>query len=91
MSKVGDSVTVKLNELKDLAQNLANFLKERVGVDVSVQGDTLVVSRSDNEKLNARRLKVYLKRFLHIEGLRKKYRVLIKSGELNFIKIKEEG
>ncbi|MEM3509721.1 MAG: hypothetical protein QXE57_00320, partial [Nitrososphaerales archaeon] len=91
LSKVGDSVTVKLNELKDLAQNLANFLKERVGVDVSVQGDTLVVSRSDNEKLNARRLKVYLKRFLHIEGLRKKYRVLIKSGELNFIKIKEEG
>ncbi|MEM1993892.1 MAG: hypothetical protein QXW32_00210 [Nitrososphaerales archaeon] len=91
MSKVGASVTVKLNELKDLAQNLANFLKERVGVDVSVQGDTLVVSRSDNEKLNARRLKVYLKRFLHIEGLRKKYRVLIKSGELNFIKIKEEG
>ncbi|MFN3621624.1 MAG: hypothetical protein ACK4TI_01915, partial [Nitrososphaerales archaeon] len=74
----------------DFAQDLATFLKERVGVDVSVQGDTLLVSKSGEKKISAGRLKVYLKRFLHIEGLRTKYRVLIKSGELNFIKIKEE-
>lgn len=91
MSEASKPVTIKLNELKDLAQNLADFLKQRVKVDVSVQGDTLVVSKGGAEKFSARRLKVYLKRFLHIEGLRETYRVLIKSGELNFIKKKEEG
>ncbi len=90
MGESSGSLTVKLNELKDLAQNLADFLKERLGVDVSVQGGTIVVAKGGDKKINAGRLKVYLKRFLHTEGLRRKYRVLVKSGELNFIKLIEE-
>ena len=88
LEKAIDSITIKMNKLKDLAQNLAEFLRERVGVDVVVQDDGLKVNRG--EGITARRLKVYLKRFLHIEGLRRKYRVLVKGSEINFVELEVE-
>ena len=92
MEKAEDGlITIKLNELKDLTQNLASFLKERIGVEASVHDDKLMVSKSDSGKISARRLKVYLKRFLHTQRLRRKYRVLVKGSEMNFVKLKEEG
>lgn len=91
MEKTTASITIRMNEIKDLAQNLADFLRERVGLDVSVQGDTLILNKGSGDKeFNRGRLKVYLKKFLHREGLRRKYRILVKSGELNFVKMKEE-
>jgi len=84
------AVTVKMNELKDLAQNLASFLKERVGVEASVQDDKLMVSKGSRGEMSARRLKVYLKRFLYLQGLRRKYRVLVKGSEMNLVKQKEK-
>lgn len=91
MEKAGEkSITIKVNELKDLAQSLAVFLNERVGVDASVQGDKLMVSKGDGGEISGRRLKVYLKRFLHNQGLRRKYRVLVKGSEMNFVKLEEE-
>ena len=88
-------ITIKMNELKDLAQNLASFLKERVGLEASVQDDKLtvkkmIVSKGRKREMTARRLKVYLKRFLYLQGLRKKYRVLVKGSEMNVVKLKEE-
>ena len=91
MEKAGEgSITIKMNELKDLAQKLASFLKERVNVEASVQGDKIMVSKNESGGITARRLKVYLKRFLYIQGLRRKYRVLVKGSEMNFVKLKEE-
>lgn len=90
MENAKGSLAIKMNELKDLTQSLVDFLKERVGLDVTVQNDTLIVSKGDGEEVSARRLKVYLKRFLHSEKLRGKYRILVKSGEINFVKLKEE-
>jgi hypothetical protein len=40
--------------------------------------------------MTARRLKVYLKRFLYLQGLRRKYRVLVKGSEMNLVKQKEK-
>jgi len=92
LAKAGEgSITIKMNELKDLAQNLAGFLKERVGVEVSVQDDKIMVNKSSRSELTARRLKVYLKRFLYLQGVRKKYRVLVRGSEMNVVKLKEEG
>jgi len=91
LEKAGEgSITIKMNELKDLAQKLASFLKERVNVEASVQGDKIMVSKNESGGITARRLKVYLKRFLYIQGLRRKYRVLVKGSEMNFVKLKEE-
>jgi len=83
-------ITIKMNELKDFAQNLASFLKERIGVEASVQDDRVMVSKGSRSGMTARKLKVYLKRFLYLQGLRKKYRVLVKGSEMNFVKLKEE-
>jgi len=83
-------ITIKMNELKDLTQNLASFLKVRVGVEASVQDDKVMVSKGGRSEMTARRLKVYLKRFLYLQGLRRKYRVLVKGGEMNLVKLKEE-
>jgi hypothetical protein len=89
-------ITIKMDELKDLAQNLASFLKERLGLEASVQDDKLmvkkkmIVSKGRKREMTARRLKVYLKRFLYLQGLRKKYRVLVKGSEMNVVKLKEE-
>jgi len=82
-------ITIKMNELKDFAQNLASFLKERIGVEASVQDDRVMVSKGSRSGMTARKLKV-LKRFLYLQGLRKKYRVLVKGSEMNFVKLKEE-
>lgn len=91
MKKAGDGlITIKMNELKDLTQNLASFLKERIGVEASVQDDKVMVSKGSRSEMTARRLKVYLKRFLYLQGLRRKYRVLVKGSEMNFVKLKEE-
>ena len=91
MKKAEDGlITIKMNELKDLTQNLASFLKERVGVEASVQDDKVMVSKGSRSEMTARRLKVYLKRFLYLQGLRRKYRVLVKGSEMNFIELKEE-
>lgn len=90
MENAKGSLAIKMNELKGLTQSLVDFLKERVGLHVTVQNDTLIVSKGDGEEVSARRLKVYLKRFLYLEKLRGKYRILVKSGEISFVKLKEE-
>ncbi len=91
MKKAEDGlITIKMNELKDLTQNLASFLKERIGVEASVQDDKVMVSKGSRSEMTARRLKVYLKRFLYLQGLRRKYRVLVKGSEMNIVKLKEE-
>jgi len=91
LKKAGDGlITIKMNELKDLTQNLASFLKERIGVEASVQDDKVMVSKGSRSEMTARRLKVYLKRFLYLQGLRRKYRVLVKGSEMNIVKLKEE-
>jgi len=83
-------IMIKMNELKDLTQNLASFLKERVGVEASAQDDKVMVSKGSRSEMTARRLKVYLKRFLYLQGLRRKYRILVKGSEMNLVKLKEE-
>lgn len=89
MEKAGEElITIRINDLKGFSHNLASFLKERIGVEASVQDDKIMLNKGSRSGLTARRLKVYLKRFLYLQGLRRKYRILVKGSEMNFVKVK---
>lgn len=78
-------IKVELKDLKD-KEEFAEFLKEKVKGEVSIEGDLILVDSSYTVK----HVKTYLKRFLHKQGLRNKFRIRCLKGEITLIKEKEE-
>ena len=83
-------VSINLGPLKDRSNDLIAFLEEKVGVKPELEGDMITFKEGEKEPPHAGLIKTYLKRFLHREGLRKRYRVLREKGVLNIIKVEEE-
>jgi hypothetical protein len=84
---------VALGTFKDKGDELAAFLEPRVGAKPSVSGDALeIADESVKEGVRPRHVKTYIKRFLYMNGVRKKYRVFVAGKELTIQEIvaKEE-
>ncbi|MDG6900198.1 MAG: hypothetical protein JRM88_06520 [Nitrososphaerota archaeon] len=74
---------VTLGTLKGKGDELATFLEPRVGVKPSVSGDSMEIEdESVREGVKPRQVKTYIKRFLFMNGVRKKYRVFVSGKEL---------
>ncbi|MDG6913917.1 MAG: hypothetical protein JRN34_03935 [Nitrososphaerota archaeon] len=74
---------VTLGTLKDKGDELAAFLEPRVGSKPSVSGDSMEFDdESVREGVKPRQVKTYIKRFLFMNGVRKKYRVFVSGKEL---------
>jgi len=87
---------IDLGGLKGKDNDLLIFLKEKLGVEVSFsQADnSMLLDNSSRKKpLKASTVKTYVKRFLHKEGLRQKYRVFVEKGNVKLVyhKEKKEG
>jgi len=79
---------ISLGTIKDQGEELAVFLEPRVGVKPSVSGDTLEVEDgSIREGVRPRHVKTYIKRFMYMKGVKKKYRVLVSGKELTIQEI----
>ena len=79
---------ISLGTIKDQGEELAAFLEPRVGVKPSVSGDTLEVEDgSIREGVRPRHVKTYIKRFMYMKGIRRKYRVFVSGKELTIQEI----
>ncbi|MEM3383155.1 MAG: hypothetical protein QXL52_03135 [Nitrososphaerales archaeon] len=82
---------IELGDLKDKNEDLMAFLEKRLRIKPSMEGGLIVLNDTKSKvKLKKDILKVYLKRYLHINGLRKGYRVLVEGNKLRFNKLKSE-
>jgi hypothetical protein len=79
---------ISLGTLKDQGDELAVFLEPRVGAKPSVSGDALEVDDdSIREGVRPRHVKTYIKRFMYMKGVKKKYRVFVSGKELTIQEI----
>jgi sRNA-binding protein len=79
---------ISLGTIKDQGEELAAFLEPRVGVKPSVSGDTLEVEDgSMREGVRPRHVKTYIKRFMYMKGVKRKYRVFVSGKELTIQEI----
>ena len=73
-------------EEKDLTTQLADFLKEKTGGEVNVDGAKITV-KTEALGVNKRYVKVLLNKFLHHKALKDNYRVI--AGEEDTLNINE--
>jgi len=79
---------VVLGTLKDNGDELATFLEPRVGAKPAFSGGEIdIEDGSLREGVKPRQVKTYIKRFLYMKGVRKKYRVFVSGKELTIQEI----
>lgn len=79
---------VTLGTFKDKGDELVAFLEPRVGTKPSRSGDSIEIEdESVRSGVKPRHVKTYIKRFLYMNGVRKKYRVFIAGKELTIQEI----
>ena len=79
---------VTLGTLKGKGDELAAFLEPRVGTKPSVSGDSMEIEDEGlRDGVKPRHVKTYIKRFLFMNGVRKKYRVFVSGKELTIQEI----
>jgi hypothetical protein len=79
---------VDLGTFKDKGDELAAFLEPRVGTKPSLSGSSIEIEDgSVKVGVRPRHVKTYIKRFLYMKGVRKKYRVFVAGKELTIQEI----
>jgi hypothetical protein len=79
---------VTLGTLKDKGDDLVAFLEPRVGTKPSLSGGEIDIEDKEvKEGVRPRHVKTYIKRFLYMKGVRKKYRVFVAGKELTIQEI----
>jgi len=79
---------VALGTLKDKGDDLVAFLEPRVGTKPSLSGGEIDIEDEQvKEGVKPRHVKTYIKRFLFMNGVRKKYRVFVVGKELTIQEI----
>ena len=79
---------VTLGTLKDKGDDLVAFLEPRVGTKPSLSGGEIEIEDEElKEGVRPRHVKTYIKRFLYMNGVRKKYRVFVAGKELTIQEI----
>ena len=82
---------VALGTLKEKGDDLVAFLEPRVGTKPSLSGGEIEIDDEEvKEGVRPRHVKTYIKRFLYMNGIRKKYRVFVAGKELTIQEIELE-
>ena len=82
---------ILLGTLKEKGDDLAEFLEPRIGVKGEVSGGELdIEDKSIKKGIRSRHVKTYIKRFLSIEKVRDRYRVLVEGSELRLVEIETD-
>jgi hypothetical protein len=85
-------ITVDTSDLEDDdKKSLPEFIEKKLMVK-SEASDTEVTFEDSSERTHVTtpEVRVYLKRFMHNKGIRKKYRLLSMDGSLKFVKLRED-
>ena len=79
---------VALGTFKDKGDELAAFLEPRVGTKPSLSGGSMEIEDGSlRAGVKPRQVKTYIKRFLYMKGVRKKYRIFVAGKELTIQEI----
>ena len=79
---------VALGTFKDKGDELVAFLEPRVGTRPSLSGDSIEIEDGSlRAGVKPRQVKTYIKRFLVMNGVRKKYRFFVAGKELTIQEI----
>ncbi len=82
---------VELGDLKNVGNDIADLLSQRLKVEVSRKGKTLVVPDAINGKhFGAKDLKLQVKHVLHQLHLSDEYRVLTEHQTIRIVKVEEK-
>jgi len=74
--------------MKDKGDDLIAFLEPRVGTKPSLSGGEIEIEDEEvKEGVKPRHVKTYIKRFLYMNGVKKKYRVFVTGKELTIQEI----
>jgi hypothetical protein len=73
-------VQIVLSEFRDKSDDIVKFLQDKLKTNVSVEGNRITVE--EKTEVNKNKVKTYLKRFLHREGVRKNYKINIEKDEI---------
>jgi hypothetical protein len=74
------------SEGKDVIKELADFLKEKTGAEVTTESKKVTV-KGEGPAVSKKYLRVLIKKFLHKSELKDYFRVI--SGEEDMLKVKE--
>jgi hypothetical protein len=74
------------SEGKDIISELADFLKEKTGAEVTTESKTVAV-KGEGAAVSKKYLRVLVKKFLHKRELKDSFRVI--SDEEDTLKVKE--
>lgn len=81
---------IVVGTLKDQREELAAFLEPRLGAKPEVTGDALEVEDGAMRAgVKPRDVKTYIKRFMYMKGVRKRYRVFVAGKELTIQEIEQ--
>ncbi|MDG7000836.1 MAG: hypothetical protein JRN15_17215 [Nitrososphaerota archaeon] len=83
-------LTVDISDLEpDFKDGLVTFVESKLAVKSSRDGDSVTFEdKTDKTHVSSPEIKTYLKRYIHSNKLKKKYRLLSEEGSLKFVKIK---
>lgn len=79
-----------LGKLKGRAEDIAAFLREKIGAVVEVDGGDLTIDLPERNPSKSTLLKTYLKRFLYLNDLRSDHRVLVKADEIKIVELEKD-
>jgi hypothetical protein len=82
-------VQINLGKLKDRGDEIITMLEEKLGVSPVLEGGKILLEEEDRP-VKMKDLKMYLKKYLHREGLRRDNRILVDKGEVNLVTIKRK-
>jgi hypothetical protein len=80
-------VKINLGKLKNKGSDIGEFLQEKLGVIPTFEGGSITVGNED-QPVKISNVKTYLKRYIHIKGLKNEARVLVENGEVNIVQSK---
>ncbi len=84
------TITVDASELKDegkeVVQGLANFMKEKTGVEVTNESNKVTL-KGEGKAVSKKYVRVLVKKFLHKQELKEYYKVI--SGDEDTLTVKE--
>lgn len=84
-------VSIYLGHLKDRADRLASFLEDKLKVKAQAKDDVVLFEEEDKASIRPSQVKAYIKRFLHSEGLRERYKVRKEKDEFIIVELPLEA
>ena len=84
-------IEVELGDLKKVGKDISEILGQRMKIEVTVKGGTLILNDSASRQVNMKDAKLQMKHALHQLKLSEEYRVLSEHHKIRLVKVEEKS